>query len=59
MPACRMGPWSFADTPLYLPKTNTLSPTREDSLLLMDKTMTDGQMTHVKVSSHTDYCDIR
>ena len=44
---------SFADTSKYLPKTNTLSPTREDSLLLMDATITDGQMTqHVEVFFH-------
>ena len=30
-----------------------------DSLLLIDATMTDGQMTHAKAFSHIDYCDIR
>ena len=37
-----------------LTNTNNLSPTREDSLLSMDATMTDGQMTLTIVTSGRD-----
>ena len=42
-----------------LTNTNNLSPTTQDGLLLIDATMTDGKVTHVKAFSHIDYCNTR